>query len=151
MAALTAIRPRRRNFTSGVPIRQDLAVTGSVDQFGRIQAIGGVNEKIEGFFDLCVSRGLSGSQGVLIPASNVAHLMLRADVVEACRQGRFAIYPVEHVDQGIEVLTGVPAGEADENGRYPVGSVNRKIQARLAAFLHRPERLLDRDKKTELD
>ncbi|MBR9971250.1 Lon protease family protein [Magnetospirillum sulfuroxidans] len=136
---------------SGVPIRQDLAVTGSVDQFGRIQAIGGVNEKIEGFFDLCVSRGLSGSQGVLIPASNSAHLMLRADVVEACRQGRFAIYPVEHVDQGIEVLTGVPAGEADENGRYPVGSVNRKIQARLAAFLHRPERLLDRDKKPELD
>lgn len=136
---------------SGLPLRQDLAVTGSVDQFGRIQAIGGVNEKIEGFFDLCAARGLSGTQGVLIPLSNVAHLMLRADVVEACRQGRFAIYPIEHVDQGIELLTGVPAGVVDNNQRYPVGTVNRKVQARLAAFFHRPERGAERDKKPDLD
>lgn len=136
-----------------LPIRQDLAVTGSVDQFGRVQAIGGVNEKIEGFFDLCAARGLSGSQGVLIPASNVAHLMLRADVVEACRQGRFAIYAIDHVDQGIEVLTGVPAGEADAQGRYPTGTVNRKVQARLAAFASRAALRLvpERDKKPETE
>jgi len=122
---------------SGLPIRQDLAVTGSVDQFGRVQAIGGVNEKIEGFFDLCRARGLTGSQGVMIPATNVRHLMLRHDVVEACRQGRFAIYPIETVDQGIALLTGAEAGEADEHGRFPAGTVNRKVQARLAAFSQR--------------
>ncbi len=136
-----------------LPIRQDLGVTGSVDQFGRVQAIGGVNEKIEGFFDLCAVRGLTGSQGVLIPSSNVAHLMLRADVVEACRQGRFAIYAIEHVDQGIEVLTGVVAGEADTQGRYPAGTVNRKVQARLAAFASRAALRLvpERDKKPEAE
>lgn len=136
---------------SGLPIRQDLAVTGSVDQFGRVQAIGGVNEKIEGFFDLCAARGLTGSQGVLIPATNVRHLMLRHDVVEACRQGRFAIYPVEHVDQGIALLTGIEAGAADENGRYPAGTVNRKVQARLAAFVQRPQRLPIEREKPEKD
>jgi len=119
---------------SGVPIRQDLAVTGSVDQYGRVQAIGGVNDKIEGFFDLCRARGLSGSQGVLIPAANVAHLMLRGDVVEACARGQFAVYPVENVDQGIALLTGLPAGQPDAKGEYPPGSVNRKAAARLAAF-----------------
>jgi len=126
---------------SGLPIRQDLAVTGSVDQFGRVQAIGGVNEKIEGFFDLCRARGLTGSQGVMIPATNVRHLMLRHDVVEACRQGRFAIYPVDTVDQGIALLTGIEAGVADEHGRFPAGTVNRKVQARLAAFSQRSLRL----------
>ena len=136
---------------SNLPVRQSLAVTGSVDQFGRVQAIGGVNEKIEGFFDLCAARGLSGSQGVLIPATNVAHLMLRADVVEACRQGRFAIYPTAHVDEGIELLTGLAAGTADEHGRYRAGTINRKVQARLATFAHRghrgPERERERDGK----
>ncbi|MBC7905628.1 MAG: AAA family ATPase [Rhodospirillaceae bacterium] len=120
-----------------VPIRQGFAVTGSVDQNGRVQAIGGVNEKIEGFFDLCVARGLTGSQGVLIPATNLSHLMLRRDVVEACRQGRFAIYPIETIDQGIALLTDVPAGEKDARGDYPAGSINRKVQARLAAFARR--------------
>ncbi|NFV81146.1 AAA family ATPase [Magnetospirillum aberrantis] len=120
-----------------LPIRQSLAVTGSVDQNGTVQAIGGVNEKIEGFFDLCAARGLTGSQGVLIPATNVAHLMLRHDVVEACRQGRFAVYPVHTVDQGIELLTGTPAGQRDERGEYPAGSVNRRVQARLATFHRR--------------
>jgi lon-related putative ATP-dependent protease len=122
-----------------LPIRQGLAVTGSVDQNGNVQAIGGVNEKIEGFFDLCVARGLTGEQGVMIPATNVAHLMLRHDVVEACRQGRFAIYPIAHIDQGIELLTGVPAGERDGRGDYPPGSVNRKVLARLATFHRRIE------------
>ncbi len=119
---------------SEIPIRQSLAVTGSVDQTGRVQAIGGVNEKIEGFFDVCAARGLTGDQGVLIPAANVKHLMLRADVVDACRDGRFRVYAVEHVDQGIEILTGVPAGTADESGTYPIGSVNRAVARRLEMF-----------------
>ncbi|MCR6632680.1 MAG: hypothetical protein NVV74_23030 [Magnetospirillum sp.] len=122
-----------------VPIRQGFAVTGSVDQNGTVQAIGGVNEKIEGFFDLCAARGLTGEQGVLIPATNVRHLMLRRDVVEACRQGRFAIYPIATIDQGIELLTGVPAGERDVRGDYPPGTVNRKVLARLATFHRRLE------------
>lgn len=117
-----------------LPIRQGLAVTGSVDQNGNVQAIGGVNEKIEGFFDLCAARGLTGDQGVLIPATNVPHLMLRRDVVEACRAGRFAVYPVATIDQGIELLTGVPAGEPDGRGDYQPGTVNRRVLARLARF-----------------
>jgi len=119
------------------PLRQGLAVTGSVDQFGRIQAIGGVNEKIEGHFDVCAARGLNGHQGVMIPASNVKHLMLRPDVVEACRRGEFHIYAVETIDQGIELLTGMPAGDLDDSGDYPTGSVNRRVAAKLAAFSRR--------------
>jgi len=122
-----------------LPIRQSLAVTGSVDQFGRVQAIGGVNEKIEGFFDLCQARGLDGSHGVLIPATNVEHLMLRADVVDAAARGLFSVYPIETIDQGIELLTGLPAGELDSRGHFPVGTVNRKVAARLAAFARRAE------------
>ncbi|MFZ1414852.1 MAG: AAA family ATPase [Defluviicoccus sp.] len=125
-----------------IPIRQSLAVTGSVDQQGRVQAIGGVNEKIEGFFDICAARGLSGEQGVLIPAANVKHLMLRADVVEACREGRFAVYPVETIDQGIALLTGVPAGTADEKGVYPPGTVNRAVANRLARFVRKAVRFV---------
>jgi len=116
---------------SGQPIRQSLAVTGSVDQFGRVQAIGAVNEKIEGFFDICSKRGLSGDQGVLIPSANVPHLMLRRDVVDAAAAGRFHIYPVETVDQAIEMLTGLTAGEADIQGRFPDGSINRRVADRL--------------------
>ncbi len=123
-----------------VPIDQSFAVTGSVDQFGRVQPIGGVNEKIEGFFDLCKARGLTGRQGVLIPAANVKHLMLRRDVVEAAAEGRFRVYPVEHVDQGIEILTGVPAGAPDEHGVFPEGSINRRVAERLAAFAARRRR-----------
>jgi lon-related putative ATP-dependent protease len=114
-----------------IPLKQSLAVTGSVDQYGRVQAIGGVNQKIEGFFDICNARGLTGEQGVMIPASNVRHLMLRKDVVEACAQGRFAIYPVATIDQGIEILTGMPAGEADADGEFPLGTVNREVVAKL--------------------
>jgi lon-related putative ATP-dependent protease len=115
-----------------MPIKQSLAVTGSVNQHGQIQAIGGVNEKIEGFFDVCKARGLTGEQGVLIPASNVKHLMLRRDVIDAVEAGEFHIYPVETVDQGMELLTGIPAGEQDGDGNYPEGSINRRVQARLA-------------------
>ena len=119
---------------SEVPIKQSLAITGSLNQLGSIQAIGGVNEKIEGFFDICSMRGLSGEQGVLIPQANVRHLMLRADVIEAVKCGQFQIYPVSHVDQCLEILTGLPAGEPDENGEFPDGSVNHKIRQRLLGF-----------------
>jgi lon-related putative ATP-dependent protease len=114
------------------PIKQSLAVTGSVNQSGQVQAIGGVNEKIEGFFDICAARGLSDEQGVLIPTANVKYLMLRHDVVEAATAGRFHIYPVETVDQAVTLLTGVPAGEADASGNYPEGSVNLRVAAHLA-------------------
>ena len=119
---------------SGVPIRQSLAVTGSVNQFGQVQAIGGVNEKIEGFFDICAARGLTGRQGVLIPAANVKHLMLRRDVVDAAAEGKFHVYPVETIDQGIELLTGAPAGEPDPEGNFPAGTVNGGAQAALREF-----------------
>ncbi len=113
------------------PIQQSLAVTGSVNQHGQVQAIGGVNPKIEGFFDICQARGLTGEQGVLIPAANVKHLMLRRDVVEAVEAGQFHVYPVETIDQGIELLTGQPAGQRDEQGNYPEGSINYLVETRL--------------------
>jgi lon-related putative ATP-dependent protease len=116
---------------SAIPIRQDLAVTGSVNQFGQVQPIGGVNEKIEGFFDVCAARGLTGTQGVLIPASNVKHLMLRRDVVDAARAGTFHIHGVETVDEGIEVLTGVPHGVRGGTGSYPDSSVGAVVEGRL--------------------
>ncbi len=115
-----------------VPIKQSLAITGSVNQLGHAQAIGAVNEKIEGFFDICAARGLTGDQGVLVPAANVKHLMLRRDVVAAAEAGKFHIYAVEDVDQAISILTGLPAGVANAKGEYPEGSVNRKVTARLA-------------------
>ena len=117
---------------SGVPIKQSLAMTGSVNQYGRVQAIGGVNEKIEGFFDICKSRGLTGEQGVLIPESNVKHLMLREDVVAACTEGKFRIHAVAEVDEAIELLTGVPAGVPDEQGMVPEGTLNYLVAAQLA-------------------
>ncbi len=119
------------------PIRQSLAVTGSVNQHGDVQAIGGVNEKIEGFFDVCRARGLSGEQGVLIPASNVKHLMLRHDVVEAVAAGKFSVYPVETIDRGMEILTGVAAGERDGSGQFPEGSINHRVEQRLVEFAER--------------
>ncbi|HVY64655.1 MAG TPA: ATP-binding protein [Gammaproteobacteria bacterium] len=120
---------------AGVPIRQSLAVTGSLNQHGRVQVIGGVNEKIEGFFDVCRSRGLDGSHGVLIPAENVQHLMLRDDVVAAVRAGKFNVYPIASVDEALELLTGVPAGQRDADGAYAEGTVNRRVQDRLQAFV----------------
>lgn len=114
-----------------VPVRQAWAVTGSVNQFGRVQAIGGVNEKIEGFFDLCRQRGLSGEQGVLIPRANVQHLMLRDDVVDAVAQGRFQVHAVEDVDEAFSLLTGVPAGAPNAKGEVPAGTLNHLVAARL--------------------
>ena len=121
------------------PIRQSLAVTGSVNQQGEIQAIGGVNEKIEGFFDVCRARGLNEQQGVLIPKSNVQHLMLREDVVEAVKHGQFAIYPIATIDEGIEILTGVKAGERGPEGRFrgrhhqPAGGGQGEVVCRAGA------------------
>ena len=117
-----------------VPIKQSLAVTGSVNQFGQVQAIGGVNEKIEGFFDLCKTNGLNGGNGVLIPASNATHLMLRDDVIEAAAAGTFHVYPIKTIDQGIELLTGKPAGKRGRNGTFPAGTINRMVDDRLMAL-----------------
>jgi lon-related putative ATP-dependent protease len=119
---------------SGAPIKQNLAVTGSVSQFGQVQAIGGVNAKIEGFFGVCKARGLTGDQGVLIPASNVRHLMLRDEVVDAVAEGKFHVYAVNKIEEGIEILTGVPAGAVDEKGDYPAGTIYGLVQQKLAQY-----------------
>lgn len=134
---------------SGLPIKQSLAVTGSINQHGEVQPIGGVNEKIEGFFDVCNSRGLTGEQGVLIPASNVKHLMLRKDVVDAVGRGEFHVYPVRDVDEGIELLTGVSAGEQDEEGNYPEESVNGRVERRLQELTEKQKQAASRRNSEE--
>ncbi|MFO7604969.1 MAG: ATP-binding protein [Desulfurivibrionaceae bacterium] len=116
---------------ANVPIKQGIAVTGSVNQRGEIQAIGGVNEKIEGFFDVCEKRGLTGEQGVLIPRSNINDLMLREDVIAAVREGKFRIWSVARVEEGLELLTGIRAGEIGDDKRYPEGSVNAMVNDKL--------------------
>ena len=116
------------------PLRQSLAVTGSVSQHGDIQSIGGVNEKIEGFFDVCRARGLAGGQGVVIPAANVRNLMLRGDVVQAVAEGTFAIYPVTTIDEAAALLSGVPAGERDAVGAFPAGTLNQRVEQKLLEF-----------------
>lgn len=114
-----------------LPLSQSLAVSGSVNQFGIVQPVGGINEKIEGFFELCAARGLTGEQGVLIPSANVCHLMLAGEVVDAVRSGRFQIWAVNSVDEALALLTGLPAGQADTDGHWPDGSVNGRISAGL--------------------
>lgn len=130
-----------------VPIKQSLAVTGSVDQYGQVQPIGGVNEKIEGFFDTCKARGLTGEHGVIIPAANVQHLMLKPQVVEAVEAGQFHIYPVKTVDEGLELLTGMPAGERDARGAFPKGSINRRVEARLIELIEKQRAFSESPKK----
>ncbi|MDR1026330.1 MAG: AAA family ATPase [Lactobacillus sp.] len=119
---------------SGMPIRQCIGVTGSINQFGEIQPIGGVNEKIEGFFDVCRYRGLTGDQGVIIPRTNVANLMLREDIVKAVEEGKFSIYAIDNVDDGIEILTGKKAGVADKNGNFPKGTVNYMVKKEIERY-----------------
>jgi predicted ATP-dependent protease len=119
---------------AGVPIRQDLAMTGSVNQHGEMQAIGGVNEKIEGFFEVCSARGLSGTQGVVIPRSNVQHLMLDEPVITACREGRFHVWAASSLDEVLELMCGIPAGAELPDGRFEDGSFNERVRARLAEF-----------------
>ena len=117
-----------------IPLRQELAITGSVNQLGNVQPIGGVNEKIEGFFDICAKKGLTGTQGVIIPATNIKHLMLRWDVVHAAQSGQFNIYAVSHVDEAIELLSGMQAGGVNEQGVYQPDSFNGQVEAQLAEF-----------------
>ena len=117
-----------------IPLKQSISVTGSVNQHGKVQPIGGVNEKIEGFFDICKERGLTGEQGVLIPAANEKNLMLRGDIIEAVKAEQFNIYSVETIDEGMEHLSGLKMGEPDENGNYPEGTINHKVTAQLQKF-----------------
>ncbi|MBO6290096.1 MAG: AAA family ATPase [Alphaproteobacteria bacterium] len=119
---------------TGVPIKQNIAVTGSINQFGEIQPIGGVNEKIEGFFDVCKHGGLTGTQGVIIPRTNIESLMLRADILQAVDDGKFSIYAIDTVDDGIEILTGIKAGSPNTKGEYPKGTINRMVQDSLKQF-----------------
>jgi predicted ATP-dependent protease len=120
---------------SGVPIKQGIAVTGSVNQLGKVQPIGGVNYKIEGFFAVCKAKGLTGEQGVLIPRSNLRNLMLKDEVVDAVAAGKFHLWSAETIDQGIEILTGVPAGEKGAEGNYPEGTINQRVDDRLRKIL----------------
>ncbi len=122
---------------SGLPLKQYIAVTGSVNQKGEVQPIGGVNSKIEGFFEVCKKKGLTGKQGIMIPYSNVQNLMLKDEVVEAIREGKFHIYPVKTIDEGIEILTGVKAGERRPDGTYEEGTVNDLVQRRLLKMAER--------------
>lgn len=116
---------------ANAPLKQSLAITGSLNQHGQIQAVGGVNEKIEGFFDICKEQRLNGEQGVLLPATNIPHLMLRHDIREAVREGRFRVYPVSTVDEALTLMTGVEAGERGADGQYPAGSINQRVEERL--------------------
>lgn len=124
---------------ANLPIRQGIAVTGSVNQRGEVQPIGGANEKIEGFFNICNARGLTGDQGVMIPAVNVPNLMLEEEVITAVSNGKFNIYPITTIDEGIELLTGVPAGERADDGSYPEGTVHHAVMARLRALSEKPK------------
>jgi predicted ATP-dependent protease len=122
---------------SDIPIYQGIAVTGSVNQKGKIQAIGGVNQKIEGYFEVCKSKGLTGKQGVLIPRANLKNLMLKKEVVDAVKKGKFNVYQVATVEEGIEILTGVKAGTPDDEGNYPPETVFGRVQAKLKKYLQR--------------
>lgn len=114
-----------------VPLKQSIAVTGAINQRGEVQAVGAINEKVEGFFDVCKARGLTGAEGVLIPSANKRHLMLRRDVIDAVAAGSFHVYVIDTVDQGVEILTGMPAGTRDTTGRFPAGTFNERVETRL--------------------
>ncbi|MFW9830251.1 MAG: S16 family serine protease, partial [Candidatus Thorarchaeota archaeon] len=116
---------------SNIPIQQRFAVTGSVNQHGEVQAIGGVNQKIEGYFAVCKEKGLTGDQGVLIPKANAQNLMLKDEVIEAVKAGKFHIYPVENIEEGIELLTGISAGEQQPDGSFPIESIFGRVDKRL--------------------
>ena len=116
---------------SGLPLKQSIAVTGSVNQKGEIQPFGGVNQKVEGMFDVCRNAGLTGDQGVIIPHQNRRNLMLREDVAEAIREGRFNVYAVKTIDEGLEILTGMPAGERQTDGSFPKDTINHLVEKRL--------------------
>jgi predicted ATP-dependent protease len=134
-----------------VPLRQNLAVTGSVNQLGRVQAVGGINEKIEGFFELCRERGLDGTHGVIMPRDNVKHLMLRDDVVAAVADGKFSIYSVRHVDEALGLLTGMEAGTRGDDGAFPEGTVNARVEDQLIRYAKLRKAFAEPDKKDDTD
>jgi predicted ATP-dependent protease len=134
---------------SGAPIKQSIAVTGSVNQKGEVQAIGGVNYKIEGFYDCCRHKGITGDQGVMIPESNVKDLMLRKDVVDAVKEKKFHIYAVKTIDEGIEILTGMPAGELKPDGTYPKGSINYLVNEKLKSLAEGLKKFGEEEEKKE--
>ena len=119
---------------SEIPINQSIAVTGSVNQKGEIQPIGGVNEKIEGFYQICKLRGFNGEQGVIIPKQNVRNLHLNDEIIDSVKKSKFHIYAISSIDEGIEILTGVPAGKKDRNGNFPLGTVNYLVHEKLKKF-----------------
>jgi len=134
---------------SGIPLKQNIAVTGSMDQNGDVQPVGGVNEKIEGFFDLCKIRGLDGTQGVIIPGKNVLNLMLKKEVVDAVRAGRFSIYPIDRIEEGLEIFTDMPAGERREDGTFPEGTLHYLVMKRLEEITKSFKDKKDKDKEEE--
>ncbi|RMG05734.1 MAG: ATP-dependent protease [Nitrospirae bacterium] len=136
---------------SGVPIKQSIAITGSMDQNGIVQPIGGVNEKIEGFFDLCKLRGLDGSHGVIIPSRNIKNLMLKREVIQAVEDGKFHIYAIDHIDEGVEILMGIPAGEMDEDGNYPEGTLHFLVSKRLSEIREALKGKKEKEKEGEED
>jgi predicted ATP-dependent protease len=134
---------------SGIPLKQYIAITGSMDQNGDVQPIGGVNEKIEGFFELCKMRGLDGTQGVIIPRKNVPHLMLKKEVVDAVRDGKFSVYPIERVEEGMEIFTDKAMGQLQEDGTFPEDTVNHLVMKRLREITESFKDKKDKDKEEE--
>ena len=132
---------------AGVPLKQSFAVTGSMDQNGDVQPIGGVNQKIEGFFDLCKSRGLDGSHGVIIPRRNVKNLMLKQEVVDALKDGKFTIYSMDKMEEGLEILTGMTAGAMNADNTYPENTVNHLVMKRLTEISEALETKKDKDEE----
>jgi lon-related putative ATP-dependent protease len=133
---------------SGVPLKQSFAVTGSMDQNGDVQPIGGVNQKIEGFFELCSMRGLDGSHGVIIPGRNSKHLLLRQEVVDAVQDGKFSVYTIDRMEEGLEILTGMPVGELQEDGTYPEGTINHLVTKRLTEIGEALEKKKEKEENT---
>ncbi|WP_461481051.1 Lon protease family protein [Porticoccus sp.] len=130
-----------------IPIRQNLAVTGSINQHGQVQAIGGINQKIEGFYDICAARGLTGDQGVVMPSANTQHLMLASRVIDAVASGQFHIYAVSTIDEALSLLTGIPAGEPDQQAQYPANSVNGRVAAKVAEWIQLAKKYAVHDDK----
>jgi lon-related putative ATP-dependent protease len=134
---------------SGYPLKQNIAITGSVNQLGRVQAVGGINEKVEGFFDVCKERGLDGSHAVIIPKDNVKHLMLRDDVIAACDKGMFGVFAVRHVDEALSLLTGTEAGSRGADGQFPDGTVNAKVESQLIRYAKLRKSFTEQDAREE--
>jgi predicted ATP-dependent protease len=130
-------------------LKQGIAVTGSMDQNGDVQPVGGINEKIEGFYDLCKFRKIDGSQGVIIPRRNIKNLMIKKELVDAMKEGKFTIYPMDRVEEGLEILTGMPAGALTEDGTYPEGTVNYLIVKRLTEISEAMKEKKEEEKEKE--